>query len=77
MIGVGVLKYKNKIMLKASSIFRSHSRHFLPFVEAREYVRSLGLKSKSEWNEFSKLSERSDKQLKFSLGTTWNLKVRK
>ena len=33
-------------------------REFLPFEEAREFVKSLGLKSKREWDEYSKSNKR-------------------
>lgn len=35
-----------------------HTRTFMPFEEAREFVRSLGLKNENEWKEYCKSGEK-------------------
>jgi len=37
-----------------------NARNFLPFTEAREFARSLGLKSKAEWQAYSRSGNRPD-----------------
>lgn len=39
---------------------RRRAEGWRTFVEAREFVRSLGLRSQAEWNEFSRSSQRPD-----------------
>lgn len=41
-----------------TEIIASYNREYLPFVEAREYVRSLKLSSWGEWSEFRKSEKR-------------------